>query len=139
MDRRKFVSALGLGLGGLALATISGLHVEAARFLILSYDFFPIGQLPGAAMIADWGVARTAQAFALAFMLAAPFIIASVVYNLALGVINRAMPQLMVAFVGAPVITWGGLFLLFASAPVLLTVWSDALLSFLSQPAGTGQ
>lgn len=128
-----------LVLGGLTLATISGLHVEAARFVILSYEFFPIGQLPDVAMIADWGVGRTGEAFALAFMLAAPFVIASVVYNLALGVINRAMPQLMVAFVGAPVITWGGLFLLFAGAPILLSVWSDAFLSFLDQPDGTGR
>lgn len=125
-----------LVLGGLALATLSGLHVEAARFLILSYALFPMGQLPDAEVFSAWGVARVAQAFALAFTLAAPFVIAALVYNLALGFINRAMPQLMVAFVGAPVITWGGLFLLCVGAPLILTVWSEALLSFLASPQG---
>ena len=52
--------------------------------------------------VAEWGVARVGAAFALALGLAAPFVIAAVLYNLALGVINKAMPQLMVALVGAP-------------------------------------
>ena len=71
---------------------------------------------------------------ALAFGLAMPFVIASLIYNLALGVINRAMPQLMVAFVGAPAITFAGLFLLFAGAPLILSVWSDALFAFMMNP-----
>ena len=74
------------------------------------------------------------SAFTLAFTLAAPFVITSVVYNLALGVINRAMPQLMVAFVGAPVITFGAIFLLFLSAPLVLTVWNAEFTSFLGNP-----
>ncbi len=59
-----------------------------------------------------------AQAFALGFSLAAPFVIAGFAYNLALGAINRAMPQLMVAFIGAPAITAGGLLILMLAAPV---------------------
>ena len=128
-----------LVIGGLALAVMSGLHVQAARLLILSYDLFPPGQLPAAAPLADWGVAQVSQAFALAFTLAAPFVIASVVYNLALGVINRAMPQLMVAFVGAPAITMGGLFLLLVASPTILSVWSGALSHFLANPGSPVQ
>ena len=74
------------------------------------------------------------RAFSLAFLLAAPFVIASVIYNLALGVINRAMPQLMVAFVGAPVITLGGIVLLFLASPLMLSVWNDALMTFFNNP-----
>ena len=43
----------------------------------------------------------------------------------------------MVAFVGAPVITLGGLVLLALVSPVALTVWVDALNTFLSVPVGT--
>lgn len=123
-----------LTIGGLALAVIFGLHVHAARLLIVSYEIFPAGYAPSAADLSAWGVARIAHAFSLAFMLATPFVIASVIYNLTLGVINRAMPQLMVAFVGAPVITMGGLFLLFVSAPLMLSVWVDALIGFIQAP-----
>lgn len=123
-------------IAGLALAVMSGLHVQAAKLLIQSYDVFPAGEFPVAQDLSAWGVARISKAFSLAFLLAAPFVIASLVYNLTLGVINRAMPQLMVAFVGAPVITWAGLFLLFVSAPLLLSVWIQALGSFLGNPMG---
>ena len=123
-----------LVVGGLALAVMSGLHVQVARFVIFSYEMFPFGQWPDAGTISSWGVGRVAYSFALAFVLAAPFVLASVIYNLTLGVINRAMPQLLVAFVGAPVITFGGLAILFLAAPVMLTVWHGALTDFLVNP-----
>lgn len=119
-------------IGGLALAMTFGLHVRAAQFIVGSYEVFPPGQLPGADILSQWGVARISKAFALSFQLAAPFVIASVLYNLTLGVINRAMPQLMVAFVGAPVITAGGLVLLLVASPLMLSTWLDALHLFLS-------
>ncbi len=132
------VPALGmfLTLAGLALAALMGLHIRAAQFLIHSYTMFPMGLAPSAADLSQWGVQQIAQSFRLAFALATPFVIASLIYNLALGVINRAMPQLMVAFVGAPAITFAGLFLLFAGAPLILSVWADALFTFTLNPLG---
>ncbi|MEM8699663.1 MAG: flagellar biosynthetic protein FliR, partial [Pseudomonadota bacterium] len=53
-----------------------------------------------------------------------------------LGAINRAMPQLMVAFVGAPAITAGGLALLALAAPLILTLWLDRLDQALAFPLG---
>jgi flagellar biosynthetic protein FliR len=44
------------------------------------------------------------------------------------------MPQLMVAFVGAPAITAGGLFILMLAAPTILTFWSGRLDLVLSDP-----
>ncbi|KUJ77961.1 flagellar biosynthesis protein FliR [Ruegeria marisrubri] len=126
-----------LVLAGLALATLLGLHVQAAQFLVHSYILFPTGALPAASELAEWGVAQVLRCFSLAFALAAPFVIASLLYNLALGVINRAMPQLMVAFVGAPAITFGGLFLLFAATPLILAVWHGALVDFFLNPVAT--
>ena len=107
-------------VGGLALAAMTGLHIRVSEALIGSYFAFPPGVFPSASLIADWGVARVAEAFKLAFTLAAPFVIASFVYNLTLGIINKAMPQLMVAFVGAPAITAGGMILLFLTMPFFL-------------------
>ncbi len=121
-------------VSGLALAVMMGFHVRVVEYLILSYEVLPAGQFPGTGAMADWGVAQIANAFSLAFSLAAPFVIASLVYNTALGVINRAMPQLMVSFIGAPAITAGGLLLLFLSLPILLSIWVDGLNSFLADP-----
>ena len=121
-------------ISGLALAVITGLHVKAASLIILSYEFLPMGQLVGGSALSAWGVSRIVDAFALAFTLAAPFVILSVIYNLALGAINKAMPQLMVAFVGAPVITAGGLFVLLLAAPFMLHHWMGAIDGYLANP-----
>jgi flagellar biosynthetic protein FliR len=123
-----------LVIGGLALAMFLGLHTRLAEYVITSYAVMPAGQFPEARDLAGWGVAGASRSLALAFTLAAPFVIVSFVYNLTLGVINRAMPQLMVAFVGAPVITFGGLALLMLLAPPILVVWGNDLLGFLTAP-----
>lgn len=125
-----------LVLAGLALAVLADLHLRVAEALVLSYELFPPGRLPEAAAVADWGTSRVAEAFALAFTLSAPFVVASVIYNVALGAINRAMPQLMVAFVGAPALTWGGLVLLLLAVPAMLQLWLAALHGFLGDPLG---
>ena len=123
-----------LVVAGMALAVMTGLHIKAAQFFVLSYELVPAGQFPRPDFFSEWGVHRIARAFALAFSLAAPFVILSVIYNLALGAINRAMPQLMVAFVGAPLITAGGLVLLCLAAPLMLGAWIEAMDQFLAAP-----
>lgn len=121
-------------IAGLALAVMAGLHVRAAELLILSYDILPAGRPPLPRDVAQWGLGRVAQAFGLAFSLAAPFVMASLIYNLALGVINRAMPQMMVALVGAPALSLGALALLAVTAPAIMQVWTAALSAGLDQP-----
>lgn len=120
--------------GGIALAMTAGLHLRLAAYLIESYALIPPGTFPSAEAVVSAGVGVVAQSFALAFSLALPFVIAALLYNVTLGFINRAMPQLMVAFVGAPLITFGGLLLLFVSAPLLLMVWVNGLAVFMADP-----
>lgn len=111
----------------LALGAVLGLPVKAAELLILSYRVLQAGLLPGSGAFAEWGLAEAGQMLSLAFTLAAPFQVASVLYNLALGIINRAMPQLMVTMIGAPALSLGGLAILALAAPVMLSVWVEAL------------
>jgi len=123
-----------LSLAGIALVVLTGLHVHMASAFLQSYALFPFGGLPMPSDLAEWGIARVSASFALAFSLSAPFLIASLLYNVALGVINKAMPQLMVAFVGAPAITWGGLGLLMLATPAILMSWSAAFDATLANP-----
>lgn len=123
-----------LVMAGLALAVMLGLHVRLVELLVLSYDLVPAGRMPDAGLLAEWGVVQVGRAFSLAFSLAMPFVILSVLYFVALGAINKAMPQLMVALVGAPAITFAGLVLLLVCTPLLLPLWHDALESFLRDP-----
>lgn len=126
-----------LMISGVTLAVVADLHVKAAIAMARSYEILPIGASLPASDIAAWGVARVAMVFALGFSLAAPFVIAAFAYNLALGAINRAMPALMVAFIGAPAITAGAILLLMLASPVILTYWSGQLDATLADPFGT--
>ena len=121
---------------GLALMFVLDLHLLWLASIIDLYRVFPVGTLLGAADLGMWGVAQVSQAFALAFRIAVPFLILSMMYNVTLGVINKAMPQLMVAFVGAPLITFCGLVFLALGAPAMLSVWSTAVEGYLANPFG---
>lgn len=123
-----------LVIAGLALAASLGLHVQFAKYMLLSYDFVAIGMPVPSGLVADIGLTGVSKTFALAFSLAAPFMIGSLVYNVTLGVINKAMPQLMVSFVGAPAITAGGLLFFMLSAPIILSIWIDAFAGFVAVP-----
>ncbi|WP_071798773.1 flagellar biosynthetic protein FliR [Natronohydrobacter thiooxidans] len=123
-----------LVMAGLALAVTADLHVAVAELILLSYSIFPPARFPDAASLGDWGLAQTARAFTLAFTLAMPFVILSLLFYVALGAINKAMPQLMVAFVGAPAITWAGLAVLMLTAPLILPIWHESFRGFLIDP-----
>jgi CBS domain-containing protein len=121
-----------LTITGLAVAASQGLHVDLAAALIDTYRLFPPGGTIDAGEIGLWSVQRTSSAIALAFSLALPFVMAATVYNLALGVLNRAMPQFMATFIGVPALTWAVLVLLFLSTPLIIAVWIDTLFGLLA-------
>ena len=123
-----------LMIAALAAAVSAGLHIRVAELLILSYGPLPAGQLPDPSDLAQFGIAQVSYAFSLGFTLAAPFVIASVLYNVALGFINRAMPQLAVSFIGAPALTLGALGLLALAAPVMIAIWLGLLKASLANP-----
>lgn len=123
-----------LVMAGISLALANGLHLRVTELLIVSYNLLPTGQFPGASDMADWGLHQVRRAFSLGFSLAAPFVVASFIYNVAIGVINRAMPSLMVSFIGAPALAAGGLLLFAVAAPILLSVWLTALDAYYMAP-----
>lgn len=127
-----------LVVSGLALATSLGFHVQVTQAFIWSYEIFPAGQFPSPADMAEWGVGHVAYVFGFGFALAAPFVLASFIYNLGLGIINKAMPQLMVAFVGAPAISMGGLVVLLFASPLILSFWVEHLIDRTDLGVGGG-
>jgi flagellar biosynthetic protein FliR len=123
---------------GLALAMTFGLPVRAAGTLIGSSDLWPAGGLPDAAALRDCGLAAVSRSFGLAMSLAAPFLVAGLLANLALGAVNRAMPQLMVMMIGAPAMMLGVIGLMALAVPVGLGLWVRALLAVTDAPFAAG-
>lgn len=123
-------------MSGLALAALSGFHVHLTEAFLLSFTLLPLGTLPNASTLSAWAISDVSRMFVIGFSLSAPFVAAAMLYNLALGAINRAMPQLMVAFVGAPALTAGGLALAALSVPFLLAHWWELFEASLFAPFG---
>lgn len=115
-----------LMMSGATLLVTMNLHVEAVGVFYRSYDTFPLGSFPNVENVAHWMVMKCMEVFSFGVTLAMPFIILNFVYNLMLGFLNRAMPQLMVSFVGMPAITGAGLFLLVISTGSILVFWAQS-------------
>jgi flagellar biosynthetic protein FliR len=119
----------------IALAVVlifaTGLHQPMIRAVADSYTLFPAGGPPPGGDMALAVMRTVADAFALAVEFAAPFILLGLLFNLALGLLSRLMPQLQVFFVGLPVQILAGFVLLIAALGLAMTWFmsrfSDAL------------
>ena len=125
-----------LALGGITLALMAGLHVQIVTTLVILYDVLPFGKFPDANSVAPWATERMSETFALGVTLAAPFVAIGFGYNIALGALNRAMPQLLVAVVGIPFLLWIGMIALYHVLPALFETWFDHLNNVFTDPLG---
>lgn len=130
------VMATLLTMTGVTLAVAAGLHFEAIRALALSYEVMPFGAFPGAGDAGGWAAERAAFAFSAALGLSMPFVMLALIYNLAIGAANRAMPSLSVAFVGAPAVTLASLVLLAVAATPILTAWMKLMATTIASLTG---
>jgi flagellar biosynthetic protein FliR len=126
-----------LALGGIVIAMAAGLHVELVAAFARLYEVLPFGRFPDPGALAELSVARTAEVFALGIALAFPFIAISFAYNLALGALSRAMPQLLVALIGVPLLIGLGLVTLWLTLPMIYNRWSDAAGAIFANPLGS--
>jgi len=138
-----------LGQGGTALSRLFGM---LAALLVLSTGLYalPLSALAGsyavltagdplpAGLAAESLAAMGAESLALALRLAAPFVLAAVLFNLALGLLARLAPQVQVYFVAVPAQILGGLALLGLVAAPLLAVFGAALVEAFGRLPGAG-
>lgn len=106
---------LGTGLYALPLSALAG-----------SYGAIPPGTLLSAGDATESVVRAVGASFALALRLAAPFVLAGLAWQVALGLLARLVPNLQVFFVAQPGQILGGLLLLALVAAGVLGAWTDA-------------
>ena len=112
-----------LTMAGAVVLLSANFHVYAFASFADLYSDVPIGQVGNF----DYAYlsANLFQAFNFAVLLAWPFIAINLLYNICLGFINKALPQLMVAFVGAPFMVGAGMLLLTIALTSLLLAWQS--------------
>lgn len=119
------VLALQTGLWALPVAALSG-----------SYGLVPPGHLIPVADSVQAALSAVIEAFGLALRLAAPFVIASAVWQVALGLLARLIPQLQIYFAAMPGQILGGLALLGLLSAGIAESWVGAARESLSNLPG---
>ena len=115
------------GLAAPVLILSTGLYALPVSALAGSYQLAGPGQLLPAGPLAETVVGAVSASFALAIQLAAPFILVGFVFQAALGLLARLVPQLQVYTAAVPGQILGGLLLLMAVALPLLGEWAGAV------------
>lgn len=110
---------------------LSDLHWELFRGLIASYARLPMGEGFGTQLSLAQLVDQVGDAFVLTLRISSPFILYSVVANLATGLANKMVPQIPVFFLATPFIMLGGLFIMYFAAHDYVILFMEAFAAWL--------
>ena len=116
----------------------SGLWAVPVAALAGSFRLIAPGALLPAGGAAAAASAAVAGGFALALRLAAPFVLAGIVWQVASGAVARLIPRLQVYFLALPAQILGGLLLLALLSGAMLAAWQSAVLSGFDRLPGLG-
>ncbi len=121
-----------LTLAATALLFLTDQHLVLFRGLAASYDAMPVsgGFSPQWALVQLVGAAG--QSFTVALRVGSPFLIFSLVVNVALGLANRLVPGLHTFFLAQPFLLVGGLTLLALTIRPLLELFMTVFSHFLA-------
>jgi flagellar biosynthetic protein FliR len=118
------------------LATVlimaTDLHQLFIGALVRSYTLFPFGHATPVRDFATLGVRTLADAFAMAIQLTAPILVFSLIFNIATGLVGRAMPHFQIFFAASPLNVLLGLSLFALSLGLMGTFWVDRYRQVLS-------
>ncbi|HEY0331518.1 MAG TPA: flagellar biosynthesis protein FliR [Rhodopseudomonas sp.] len=107
-------------------------HWELLRGLLGSYRIW----LPAVGVSAGDGLGQLvdhlSQAFTLALRVASPFVIYSIIVNLAIGLANKLTPSIPVYFISLPFVLFGGLLLLYLTSREMVLQFSIAFAAWLA-------
>lgn len=114
-----------LAMLGVVLVMVTDLHHLFIGAIAHSYTLFPFTRAVPIQDGAALAVQTVASAFSLGIQLSAPVIVFSLVFNIAVGLIGRVMPQFQIFFVSAPLSILLGLSLFALSLGTIGMVWAD--------------
>jgi flagellar biosynthetic protein FliR len=114
-----------LSLMAVVLIFATNLHHLFIAAMVRSYTLFPYGHAPPVADFAQLAVRTMGGAFALGIQLAAPILAFSLIFNIATGLVGRAMPSFQIFFAAAPLQVLLGLSLFALSMGLMGTYWLD--------------
>jgi flagellar biosynthetic protein FliR len=112
-----------MSITGVTLVFVTGLDHFLLRSLVALYDLFP----PGGEIIigdtAQFVIQAVNRSFIMGVQLATPFMIMGLLLFIAVGMMQRLLPQVQLFLVVLPIQIWGGLALVAITIASIMTVW----------------
>lgn len=124
------------GLAAVCLLFMTGLYLLPIEAVMGSYTLVPPGTGFDTGGAAQLVVRAVGQSFNLSLRLAAPFVVVGLVWQAAMGLISRLVPQIQVHVISAPAQIVGGLALLMLTMGVLFSTWTATTLRAFSSLPG---
>lgn len=115
------------GVAAPVLILATGLYALPLSAMAGSYSLIGPGGVLPAGDIADLMVRVAGSSLALALQLSAPFLVAGIVFQFAVGLVARVAPQLQAFSIAAPGQILGGLVLLGILASRILSTWETGV------------
>jgi flagellar biosynthetic protein FliR len=123
---------------GLTLIFATDLHHYIIAALHDSYTLFRPGEVPLIGDVAALVVRTSASAFRIGIQLAGPFLVFGLLFNLALGVLSRLMPQMQVFFIGVPLSILVGFLILLLVVGMMMSTFLGYLEGVLHELVPSG-
>lgn len=127
MGQQSAIFSAFFSMVGLLLIMSTGLHRMMLEAAAASYETFPAGQFPLMGDAVEHVIGAVSEAFKLGIQISAPVLLFSFVFNLALGLATRLVPQVQMYMVAQPAAVLGSLAVLALGFGGGLMVWLAAM------------
>jgi len=112
-----------LSVAGVTLVFVTGLDHFLLRSIVDTYGMFPPGRTPIIGDMTQSYLQAFSSSFRVGIELSAPFLVIGLLLYVAVGVMQKLMPQVQLFLIALPVQIYGGLFLLAVTVSSIMALW----------------
>lgn len=123
-------------LTAVVVVLAAGVHRWMLQGAVDSYMLFPPGVYPSMADVAEYGTTAFIETFRLGLQMAAPAIAFGLIFNLAVGLAARLIPQIQIFFIAMPGSVLFGLIVVMLGMGAGFTAWLNGFDHFLQTGGG---
>jgi flagellar biosynthetic protein FliR len=114
-----------ISFAGLMLLFMLDFHHVMFEAIAQSYRVMPVGSVFDPQGVLITLTDSLEQTFMIMVRLASPFLIYGLLFNVAIGMVNKLAPQIPIYFISQPYLIMGGMFLLYLGIAAMLRLFGD--------------
>lgn len=114
-----------ISFAGLMVLFMLDFHHVMFEAIVQSYRAMPVGSVFDPQGVLITLTDSLEQTFMIMLRLASPFLIYGLLFNVAIGMVNKLAPQIPIYFISQPYLIMGGMFLLYLGIAAMLRLFGD--------------